>query len=314
MKRLILLIFTFQFLFSCNSSSQTGQIEDEVSKKDSILESSSSELEFTVFKIDSVADYTGSDERTPSYIKKRLAKLIGESVKEKCIEIGVNYPPKFVMYRFFKLEGEFEIWVANRRSDTLKMLALIPVCAADFTPGTKLREGDGKTPEGFFNSTLLYGSSYSFMWMKLNNKEIDDFGNVRKGSSFKICLDYPLAIDRARTKKILPNYSPGGQICIHGNCVSAGCISFENKDFLPVFYTAATHNQSAYGKPKIHIFPFRFTPKLKEKYSIKVHSKMSPEQLIEFWNKIEKGYNLFEKNHKAMRTSNSGSKYIFSEY
>lgn len=302
MNRAFYLAIIFVTLFSCTSNSQNDSAKTAKFSK------------YSSFKIDSVADYTGSDEKTPLFIKTRLQKLIGNSFKEKCIELGVSYPPQFVEYRFFKLEKEFEIWIADKRTDTLKMLAILPVCAADFEPGTKIYEGDGKTPEGFYKFSLLYGSRFGFMWMKLNNSEINNFGSPAYGSSFKICVDYPLDIDRKRTNKYTPGRSTGGQICIHGNCVSAGCISFENENFLPVFLSALYQNKSKYGASQIQIYPFRFTEKLKSEYSKSVNSNMKPQQIIEFWNQLENGYTIFEQNHKALKVSFSGEKYIFSQY
>ena len=152
------------------------------------------------------------------------------------------------------------------------------------------------------------------MWIKLNYDEIDKFGEVGYGSSFKMCIDYPLAIDRNRTRQILGKVNPGGAICLHGNCVTAGCVSFENKNFLPVFLSARYHNSKAYGYPKIQIFPFRFSEKDKTEMSKKVYSEMKPEQLLAFWTELEKAYNLFEKNRKAIKVNFAGNKYQFSEY
>ncbi len=270
---------------------------------------------YTVFNIDTVPDIKkGINEKSSVFIKQRLEQLIGKSYRKKCSDISLSYPPKYVLFRVFKQEKEFEIWAADKRSDTLKLLALLPVCAVDDEAGTKLKQGDGKTPEGFFTCKIMYGSSNWFMWIKLNTNEINNSGSVGYGSSFKMCIDYPLQIDRTRTRKILGKVDPGGAICLHGNCVTAGCISFENKNFLPVFLSARYHNSKLYGSPKVQIFPFRFSEYNKEKISEKVSSEMSPEQLLAFWSELEKAYNLFEKNHKALKVHFSGNKYEFSEY
>jgi len=129
-----------------------------------------------------------------------------------------------------------------------------------------------------------------------------------------MCIDYPLQINRNRTREILGKVNPGGAIFIHRNCVTAGCISFENKNFLPIFLSARYHNSKTYGNPKIQIFPFRFTEKDKNEMSEKADSEMKPEQLVTFWTKPEKACNIFEKNHKAIKVSFSGKQYQFSEY
>ena len=308
--RYILIIFISVFLSAC-SDSQNQKVAQIYNK--TFKEPKSSK--FTVFEIDTLADIAKkTNEKSPAFIKQRSEQLIGRSYQKRCEETGISYPPEYVMFRMFKEEKEFEIWGAKKRSDTLKLIAVLPVCAVDDEAGTKLQQGDGKTPEGFFTCKILYGSSNWFMWIKLNNKEIDNSGNVGYGSSFKMCIDYPLAIDRNRTRKILGKADPGGAICLHGNCVTAGCISFENKNFLPVFLSARFHNSKTYGYPKIQIFPFRFSENNKKKTAEKVSSEMTPEQLVSFWSEIEKAYNLFEKNHKAIKVNFTNNTYNFSEY
>jgi len=302
MKQMKLYIFIFTLLlFSCN---QNAQEEKELKKAKNL----------STYRIDTIADIKkGTKERSSVFIKKRLEKLVGASLKEICIKKGITYPPKFILFRAFKMEEEFEIWAANKRSDKLQLILTLPICAVDNEPSPKLERGDGKTPEGFYNSGIYYGSQASFMWIKLNNKDIDDFGSVGVGSSFKICLNYPNSLDRNQTKKIMKHNTPGSAICVHGNCVTAGCISFKNKNYLPLFLLAVNHNQKHYGQIKIHIFPFRFTDNLKKKYA-KKESRMTEKQILSFWSNLEEAYKLFEKNNKALRISISNNKYIYKEY
>jgi len=309
---IILLIITVTI--SCSSVSQNKSnknFNDTIIKKGTLKKI----VKFTSFNIDSIADIEKNvNERSAYFIKQRLIKLIGKAYKKRCNEIGVAYPPNYVLFRTFKLEKEYEIWIANKRSDTLKLLVTLPICAVDAEPGTKLMQGDGKTPEGFYTCKILYGSSNSFMWIKLNNSEINDYGTPKYGSSFKLCLEYPLQIDRNRTRKFSPGNNPGSAICIHGNCVTAGCISFENKNFLPIFLSAKFHNTKKYGYPKVHIFPFRFTEDLKIEKSKEAYSEMKPNNIISFWNDIEPAYQIFKKNHKAIKVSFLNNKYKFTEY
>lgn len=306
-----ILLFASVVLFSCNIDSQNS---NEPGSKDSIA-GETKPFEYTSFDIKEIEDIPeGVNERSPEFIKKRLELLIGDSYKNKCEAIGIAYPPKFVLFRAFKLEKEFEIWVADKRSDTLHLLATLPICAVDAEPGPKLKQGDGKTPEGFYTCNILYGSPNSFMWIKLNSKEIDTYGSVGYGSSFKLCLEYPLAIDANRTKIYSSGHNPGSAICIHGNCVTAGCISFENENFLPIFLSARYHDTNQYGFPKIHIFPFRFSDELKKKYSEEIVSDMGKEKLLLFWSEIQKAYDLFNTDKKAIRVTYSNNAYHFTEY
>jgi len=307
-----ILLLAITIAISCSSVSQNKKTRsDTIIQKDTLKKI----VKFTSFKIDSISDIKkNTNERSSNFIKQRLIKLIGNSYKKRCKDIGIAYPHNYVLFRTFKFEKEYEIWVANSRSDTLKLLVTLPICAVDDEPGTKLMQGDGKTPEGFYTCKILYGSSNSFMWIKLNNSEIDDYGTVKYGSSFKLCLEYPLQIDRNRTRKFSGNVNAGSAICIHGNCVTAGCISFENKNFLPIFLSAKFHNTKKYGYPKVHIFPFRFTEELKKEKSKNAYSDMKPNDIIDFWEDIEPAYQMFEKNHKAIKVSFLNNKYNFVQY
>ena len=71
------------------------------------------------------------------------------------------------------------------------------------------------------------------------------------------CTDYPVPIDTKLARHAKSN-NPGSAICIHGNCVSAGCISMNNADYLEIYYLMAQHSVQRYGSLRIHILPFRF--------------------------------------------------------
>jgi len=312
------LILALLSILSCNQNAQeieNKQINEiKIAKKPKLTELIEIPDERNSFKIDTVPDIKkGAKERSSSFIKARLQKLVGNSLNKICDKEGIDYPPKFILFRTFKLEEEFEIWGANKRTDSLHLLLTLPICSMDFEPGPKLERGDGKTPEGFYNSSIMYGSQADFMWIKLNNKDIDTFGSVGKGSSFKMCLDYPNRFDWQQTKKIKKHSDPGSAICIHGNCVSIGCLSFENGNYLPLFLFALGHNQNKYGKIKIHIFPFRFTEKLKKEYA-KTGNTISEKQMLSFWDNLEEAYNLFEEKRKALKISVSTTKYTYSAY
>ncbi len=297
-----LIVFITQF--SCNYA-QTNEHSGKSMNQET----------YTEFTIDTIAEIKKTEaEKSPAFIKKRLEQLIGKSFRNRCAEIGLQYPPKFVLFRFFKLESQFEIWAGNAPNDSLRLLALLPVCAADNEPGTKLKEGDGKTPEGFFKDKILYGSQYNFMWIKLNTSDINNFGQCNKGASFRLCLDYPTSIDQRRTTKFLsPQTSPGSAICIHGNCVTAGCISFKNNIFLPVFLAALYHDRQKFGAVDVHIFPFRFTDELIDKYSHEADSHLSPEEWKSFWKQLQKGCELFDQTHRTFRVEFLKDTYLFKD-
>ena len=250
--------------------------------------------------------------RSASKIIKRIDKLLinncctpgKKDFKAYLKEKGISYPVDEAIFRVFKRDKIMEIWAKDSEMKKLIKVMVVPICAMDFEPNTKFKRGDGKTPEGFYHGNIMYGSSNFFMWMKLNEKEIDEYGVVQDGSSFKICIDYPNNLDRWKSK--MNGINTGGAICIHGNCVSAGCVSFLNRNFLPVFAFAKHHNSKKYGKLQYHIFPFDFSKvkdlkKEAEKYS--KDSYFTQEQLYAFWLNLKEGYDYFNKEKRAIKWS-----------
>lgn len=90
--------------------------------------------------------------------------------------------------------------------------------------GTKLRQGDGRTPEGRF---------------------VIDRKNAGSAFHLSLGINYPTAADKARAKA--GGYDPGGDIMIHGQPNSlpastvvpydwtAGCIAVSNAEIAEIF-------------------------------------------------------------------------------
>jgi murein L,D-transpeptidase YafK len=225
-----------------------------------------------------------------------------------CKEAGVSCPPSCILLRTFKHEKECELWAGNGK-DPLKLVKILRVCAVDDAPGPKLCMGDEKTPEGFYESYELFGSPYWWMWMKLTPQSLDEPGEPDNGSSFRLCINYPNPADMARTRRF-SGKRPGGEICIHGNCVTAGCISFQNRVFMIAYYFATKHNIRENGSLQVHIFPFRFSAELKRQYSGSC-AGMKSHDLLNFWNNIEEGYALFEKTRRPLHFTCKQDRYAF---
>jgi len=248
--------------------------------------------------------------RKPADIIKRIDSLLindcchpnKENFLKSLKEKGINYPIEASVFRVFKEERIMEIWAKNKGMKSMVKVMEIPIAAMDFEPTPKFRRGDHKTPEGYYRGNILYGSSNFFMWMKLNEEEIDEYGVVRDGSSFKICIDYPNNLDR--WKSLMNGINTGGSICVHGNSVSDGCVSFQNRNFLPAFSFAKHHNKRKYGRIQYHIYPFKFNNvknlrKLAKKYS--ETSYFTESQLHQFWVNLKEGYDFFNKEKNPIK-------------
>ncbi|MBI4646553.1 MAG: hypothetical protein HY738_08160 [Bacteroidia bacterium] len=293
---LLVAYFVSVIIVSCTSNGNVNTGAQFISKEKRIESSPDSSLKVIDAEdipLNAVSAKNTGNQKSPEFIKNRIEALIGTSVKKWTEAAGVIYPLSCVLFRAFKQEKEFEIWV-------------------DDAPGPKLAQNDLKTPEGFYTCDISNSSTNWWMWMKLTTENVDDTGEVSNGSCFKLCCNYPNQSDLARTRKYSSKKSAGGEICVHGNCVTAGCISFKNRAFLPVYLMATKHNSARYGPVPLHIFPFRFSEEMKEKFESS-YPPIDSTYLRSFWNNLEEGFELFNKTHKQVKFTFTDDKYIFKK-
>jgi len=105
-------------------------------------------------------------------------------------------------------------------------VASFPVCAMGLTPGFKVREGDGRTPEGIYHISLLNPASSYHLSMKIN---------------------YPNRIDDERharhSEAVGERWSQGGDIFIHGKCASVGCIAMTDDVIEKLYLLVASRSR-----------------------------------------------------------------------
>jgi murein L,D-transpeptidase YafK len=101
-----------------------------------------------------------------------------------------------------KDERKLELWAAGR-DGRLRWVRTWEVRAASGGPGPKLRQGDRQVPEGVYRLTVL---------------------NPNSSYHLSVRVDYPNAFDRARARED-GRTDPGGDIYVHGNEVSVGCLA-----------------------------------------------------------------------------------------
>lgn len=145
------------------------------------------------------------------------------------------WPPRGLYLRAFKREGELEVWAAPTRGERLVLVRTIPVCARSGGLGPKTRSGDGQVPEGFY--------------------AIDRF-NPRSAYHLSLGLDYPNALDRARAAAA--DAPPGGDIFIHGDCVTIGCLPLEDGPISWLYVAAVRARDAGQRRISVVVSPCRF--------------------------------------------------------
>jgi murein L,D-transpeptidase YafK len=129
---------------------------------------------------------------------------------------GVPYPPERFVIAAFKLERELHLLAAGP-GQPVAFVKPYPILAASGGLGPKLREGDRQVPEG------IYGIE-----------------SLNPNSRFHLALrvDYPNMDDRARAARD-GRMQLGGDIMIHGNAVSVGCLAIGDAAAEELFVLAA---------------------------------------------------------------------------
>lgn len=147
---------------------------------------------------------------------------------------GAAWPPVGLFLRAYKLEGRLELWARARGGEGLVEVKRFPVCASSGVLGPKAVSGDLQVPEGVYR--------------------VDRF-NPRSRYHLSLGIDYPNAVDRARAA----GRPPGGDIFIHGNCVTIGCLPIEDRPIEWLYVAAVMARGGQVGQViDVHIFPCRF--------------------------------------------------------
>ena len=197
-------------------------------------------------------------------------KAHGAQARALIEKAGLTYPPGALLLRVFKGEDKIEDWAGPAQGRPVLKVQEYKVCARSGGPGPKRKSGDLQVPEGFYRiSTLNPASSYHLSMQ----------------------VDYPNQADRARAKKAGVR-SLGGDIFIHGECVTIGCLPITNGPIEELFVLAA--DARAKGTPiDVHLFPAR--PGSDAWKGLLGH--VTDPALQAFWRSLEAPFATFENSH-----------------
>ncbi|MDR2207659.1 MAG: L,D-transpeptidase family protein [Azoarcus sp.] len=207
------------------------------------------------------------------YSRVREALLLRADALERHLGAhGLKSTDLNILIVAYKSEAVLDIYAKASDTANYKKLASYPVCASSGNLGPKRSKGDGQVPEGFYR--------------------IDRFNPV---SSYHLSLgiNYPNAADRRNIRAV----DPGGDIFIHGSCVTIGCLPMTDAVIEEIYLYAVYARSSGQKAIPVYIFPFRMTQENMEKYTA-VYNK-EPEK-IAFWQNIKKGHDEFVKTKKTL--------------
>ena len=148
-------------------------------------------------------------------------------------EKGLVWPARFVYIRSFKYDSQLEVWVKATQQDRYKLFKTYKICAMAGTLGPKRMQGDYQVPEGFYY--------------------INEF-NPRSEYHLSLGLNYPNASDRM----LSDSTQPGGDIYIHGSCVTTGCIPITDGQIEELYILCSYAKDMGEDFIPVHIFPVNF--------------------------------------------------------
>jgi len=206
-------------------------------------------------------------------------------LKELFTEKKLNYENFSMILAGFKYEKELRVYIKSKEDKKYSLLKTYDFCTLSGQLGPKRMEGDGQVPEGLY--------------------EISNF-NPESNYHLSLKVNYPNASDQVLSNKS----KPGGDIYIHGNCVSIGCIPITD-ELIKELYILCVETKNQGNKIPVYIFPFEMNEKNMEKVSLMEDAKPH----VSFWGNLQKAYTYFNKNKAVIPyTVNKKGAYILKEY
>lgn len=208
--------------------------------------------------------------------QKKFSRVINAyKEKEACLkqllkEKNLPYPPPQIYIRIFKLEGLLQLWVRHPSIDSFQIFNEYKICSSSGDVGPKRQQGDRQVPEGFY-------------W-------VDGF-NPNSKFYLSLRINYPNEVDKILGVK----RNLGGDIFIHGNCVTIGCIPITDDGIKELYLMAVEAIDQGQTRIPVHIFPMKFENGISH-----LESKFgSNENPVSFWRNLKEGYNHFEKHKRV---------------
>lgn len=214
----------------------------------------------------SFVNYQKSFARPATALKNKL-----DTLQKQFAAKGLAWPAKYLYIRSFKYDSQLEVWVKNDRKDPYQLFKTYRVCALAGSLGPKRMQGDYQVPEGFYYINEFNPNSTYYLSLGLN---------------------YPNASDRILSDSL----QPGGDIYIHGSCVTVGCIPLTDTYIEEVYVLASFAREAGQEYIPVHIFPIRYSNKKSQEYLATLTK--TDADLKHFTENLEKVYDHFEATHQ----------------
>jgi murein L,D-transpeptidase YafK len=213
-------------------------------------------------------EFTTDQLRYQRVLQARIDTRFG--IKRLYRERGIRYPAAEIFLRIFKRERVLELWVRPEQSETFSLLKEYRICALAGEIGPKRSQGDGQTPEGYY--------------------EIDNF-NPNSEYLLSLHINYPNRSDRILGSR----NGLGGDIYIHGGCKTEGCLAVTDEHIKELYWIGVEARAAGQERIPVHIFPARLD---QEEMTRLAGAFPDRADLRSFWTSLKPGYDYFERMHQ----------------
>lgn len=197
---------------------------------------------------------------------------------------GINYPPHRIIITAYKHEQTLELWARPETTNTFTLIKEYPFTAYCGTLGPKRKQGDLQIPEGFY--TITHFNPYSNFHLSM-------------------LVSYPNRSDRL----LSPYQNPGGEIRIHGSCVTIGCVPIGDDAIEEVYVTCVDALSGGQVHIPVYIFPARMNAAGMGMLQLLMQDDAS---LSTFWRNLKQGYDIFTVTQRMLMYSiDDSGRYVF---
>ncbi len=198
--------------------------------------------------------------------------------------LGVKYPPEMVLIVAYKNEQILQLWIKPDSQEIFLPIRNYRFTAYSGRLGPKRKQGDLQIPEGFYRINCFNPNSRFHLALGINYPNASDM----------------ILSDRNR---------PGGDIAIHGEAVTIGCIPIGNQTIEELYLICSdTYTRNRKTIP-VYIFPC-----IMDSTGMEMLAQIAKTDslLLAFWNNLKQGYDIFMTCKKLLNFRvNQRGRYVF---
>jgi murein L,D-transpeptidase YafK len=188
---------------------------------------------------------------------------------------GLDLENLTILIVAYKLEKELNVYVKGKADSTYKKFFSYEICKSSGLPGPKRKQGDLQVPEGFYAINIFNPASSYFLSLGIN---------------------YPNQSDSLKSTAT----NLGGDIYIHGECVTVGCLPMTTDKIKEIYVLALQAHANGQENIPVYIFPYKFTEPNLSSY-MKQYS--ADAELLRFWETLRRGYDKFQSTRQELHVT-----------